>query len=460
MPRLTVTRRIALTILLGLFGSVVLVVLFSSAYWRVADRPRKPTADSHMFPAIALMIETTSDAALRARMIDVLKHHYPDQDLTVYTEAGELVATTMAEPFRPIVVGEADWSSSRVIYLETKERLVEGIPVVNSAGARFYAIHGYGEKQTPTAVAWWFWLSCAIPVVCCTMLSLLLARSITGPLDRIIGTSRALAAGQLSARAGITRRDELGLLASTLDQMAERIGALLRGRTELLALVSHELRTPLARIRVALDIAAAGDVGRARQALADINVDLAELERLLGDTLTYSRLEIVDQGGQGTPLSLEEVDPVALLEEAATRFRRSWTTRSLILALEPDLPLLDADRVLLMRVVLNMLENAAKYSPSEQPIVLRASSRGTDMLVEVVDRGEGIAGADQSRAFEPFFRARTALGKATTGGLGLGLTLCRRVVEAHGGTIQVHSEPFEGTTISIQLPSSIDRTAV
>ncbi|MCK6535582.1 MAG: HAMP domain-containing histidine kinase [Polyangiaceae bacterium] len=449
-PRLNLTRRITLAMLLGLVGSVLLALLFNAVYWRVVPLPPAPPTHATMFPVSLMLAESSGDTAFRTRLLDVLKQHYPGHHLAVYTEAGELLASTETAPLGPRGAGPTDWSR---LHGETRgDRLIWTIPVVSS-GARFYAIHDAPEGQTPPSGTWWFWLMCSMPVLCLSIASLLLARSITRPLDRIIETSHVLAEGQLSARVNMTRRDELGLLASTLDQMAERIATLLRARAELLAIVSHELRTPLARIRVALDIASAGDVEPARRLLPNISVDLAEVERLLGDTLAYSQLELTEKGGAGTPLNLEEVDPAPLLEEAATRFRASWTGRTLHLVLEPDLPLLVADRVLLMRVVLNLLENAAKYSPAGQPIVLRACNAEGSLLFEVVDRGPGIDGPDLPRVFEPFFRARTVKGDATTGGLGLGLTLCRRVIEAHAGTIEAHASPDHGATMRVRLPA-------
>lgn len=454
MPRFTVARRITAAILLGLLGSVLLVVLFSSAYWRVV-RVRKPASDAYLYPTTVLLAEVASDAALRARVIDALKRQSPGPHFALYSEAGELVATTMEEPFGPLAGGSIDWLSIASIRLPTRGHpQVEVIPVVSSSGARFYALNELEDRPASAPLAWWFWLSCAIPIASFALVSLLLARSITRPLDRIVRTSYALADGQLSARVGAAGRDELGVLASTLDLMAERVSGLLRARSELLALVSHELRTPLTRIRVALDIAAEGDMVRARQALADIGVDLAELERLLGDTLAYSRLEMADDGSLGTPLDLEEVDPTPLLQDAAARFRKSWPGRSLRLELEPDLPLLDADRVLLTRVVLNLLDNAAKYSPADQPVTVRAAGADGRLTLEVIDHGPGIDGPDLARAFEPFFRSRVARSHATSGGLGLGLTLCRRVIEAHGGAIEAHSAPLRGTTMSIRLPTA------
>jgi signal transduction histidine kinase len=459
-PKLTVTRRITLTILLSMLGSGLLVMLFSFVFSAVFSRvsgEKKPASDSNIFVVSAMLAEDYQDTAQRERLLGLVRRHYPHHDLAVYTAAGELVATTMTEPFAPLEPRQT--AADAPVAVEVGPRggqKIEYLPIIVPSGARFYALHGLEDKPTPAALAWWFWLSCAIPIVCSVVASLLLARSITRPLDRILVTSRALAGGQLSARVGLDRRDELGLLASTLDHMAGRLTALLQARTELLALVSHELRTPLARIRVALDIAADRDASHTRRALANISVDLSELERLLGDTFAYSRLELVDKAGEGTPLNLEEVDPAPLLEEAAHRFGQSWTDRQLSLDLEPELPLLDADRVLLLRVVLNLLENAAKYSPADQPIVLRASKASDRLLLEVIDRGEGIDEPDLARAFEPFFRARTAQHQATSGGLGLGLTLCRRVVEAHGGTIEARSSLHQGTTMALRLPAAID----
>ncbi|MFO0660252.1 MAG: HAMP domain-containing sensor histidine kinase, partial [Polyangiaceae bacterium] len=412
LRRFTVSRRITLAVLLGLLGSVLLVVLFSAAFWRVT-RLRKPTSDALMFPTTALLAEAASDDALRTRAIEALKLHSPGCRYVFYSERGELLATTMADPFEPLANIPGDWGATESIELPTKRHpRVEVIPVVNSSGMRFYALNELEDRPAPPPLSWWFWLSCAIPVGFFGLVSLLLARSITLPLDRIVMVSRALADGQLSAKVGYIGRDELGVLGSALDLMTERVAGLLRGRLELLALVSHELRTPLSRMRVALDTAVEGDIDRARQTLSSIAVDLAELERLLGDTLAYSRIEIEGERQAGTPLELDEVDPTPLLQDAAARFHASWPDRALQLDLQNDLPLLDGDRILLARVLLNLLDNAAKYSPVEQPVHLRASSSDGVLSLEVEDHGPGIDEADRERIFEPFFRSRAAVSHA------------------------------------------------
>lgn len=448
-PRLTVTRRIALMFLLGLVGSVVVVVLFATLYWRGTDEP-KPARDSNVFALSAMLVEARSDPALTARLLEVAKRDLPDDALGVYAENGELIATTTTPAFPPLAPGAGRLAGLELDTRGTPPR--EIVPIVAASGDRFYALHRLPEKPARTDVALWLWITAALPVLCCLVAALLLGRSITRPLDRILRTSRALADGDLSARVGLSRRDELGALASTLDHMAERISTLLRARTELLALVSHELRTPLSRIRVALDLAAEGDIDRARRALSSIGLDLTELERLLGDTLTYTRLELVERGGEETPLDLEELDPTPFVHEAAERFRHAFPERALQVELDADLPLLVADRVLLMRVVLNLLDNAAKYGPTEPPVRLRATHEPGRLTLEVTDAGEALDPADIARLFEPFFRARGAQRGATTDGLGLGLTLCRRVVEAHGGTITAESASGHGTTLRVTLP--------
>lgn len=285
--------------------------------------------------------------------------------------------------------------------------------------------------------------------------SLLLARSFTVPLGRIAGAARAFGKGDLSARAQVDRRDELGEVARAFDEMAERVTELLRAEKELLANISHEIRTPLARIRVALDIAEEGDAEAARESLADIGADLDELERLLSDILTAARLELGDGSTRAgvPPLRLERIDVPDLLARAEARFRAAHPDRALRASVPDDLPSVDGDPVLLRRVIDNLLENAHKYSrtPADE-VELRARPHGGDGVeIDVVDRGIGIAESDLASVFRPFFRADRSRARAT-GGLGLGLALAKRIVDAHGGTIELSSRPGEGTRARVRLP--------
>lgn len=284
--------------------------------------------------------------------------------------------------------------------------------------------------------------------------ALLLGRSIARPLDRLARTARALGGGDLSTRTGLSRRDELGDVARAFDEMAERLVAVLRGQTELIANVAHELRTPLARIRVALDLAADGDAEVARSSLAEIGADLAELERLVSDVLASARMDLAGNTAASGELQLHRVplEIADLVGGSVDRLRGRFPERAVTVALGPGLPGVEGDPVLLRRALDNLLDNARKYSPPDTSIQVRAAATPCGVAVEVVDRGEGIAAEDLERLFTPFFRADRSRNRAT-GGVGLGLALSRRIVRAHGGDLVARSGPGEGTTLTLTLPA-------
>jgi signal transduction histidine kinase len=285
--------------------------------------------------------------------------------------------------------------------------------------------------------------------------SWLTARSLARPLRRLSETAYAFGSGYLDARVRMKRYDELGEVALAFDEMADRVTGLLRAEKELLANVSHELRTPLARIHVAVDLASEGDVETARESLGEIAEDLGELERIVDDVLSAARLSLRDGTptlGAVRPLRIESVDVGGLLRRSTAKFRSAYPTRRLNTLFPESGPVIMADGVLLRRVIDNLLDNAHKYTENpEQEITLSASSEFGSLFVEVRDHGVGMTASDVERAFEPFFRADRSRARAT-GGLGLGLTLARRIVEAHGGTLRLESALGTGTCCRIQLP--------
>lgn len=284
--------------------------------------------------------------------------------------------------------------------------------------------------------------------------ALVTARWIVKPIERLSQTARALGTGDLRARSRLQRADEIGELGNRFDEMAERIEGLLVSEKELLANVAHELRTPLTRIGVALDLASEGDSEAARSSLAEIAVDVNELEGIVDDILTAMRFEIA--AGQAPtarlPLHRAHVRSAEIAVAAASKFRDRHGERPLELDVAPDLPDLDVDPMLLRRVIDNLLANAHKYTPdASSPIKLRASRIGDLVRYEVSDRGSGIAADDLPRVFTAFYRGEKSRSRET-GGVGLGLTLAKRIVEAHGGTIDVASELGKGTTVAVMVP--------
>ncbi|WP_328700840.1 HAMP domain-containing sensor histidine kinase [Corallococcus silvisoli] len=304
-----------------------------------------------------------------------------------------------------------------------------------------------GDRQTAIIVG--------LVLACTAITSVAFARTLAGPLEKLASAARAFGAGRLDVRAGLRRKDELGLVSEAFDEMAGRITQLLRSQKELLANVSHELRTPLSRIRVALDLAAEGDAQTARELLPDITEDLSELERLVEDVLTTSRLELVTEGASGgvPPLRLERVDANALVDKAAARFRTARPKHRLEVQVDGALPSLEADPVLLRRVLDNLLDNAGKYSEVGTTVRLRARAEGDSLQVEIRDEGIGIEADDLARVGTPFFRTDRSRAR-TTGGVGLGLALVRRILDAHHGRLTLESQPGQGTTACVVLPGA------
>jgi signal transduction histidine kinase len=296
-------------------------------------------------------------------------------------------------------------------------------------------------------------LMLAAVLVALVIASIPMARALASPLERLGRAARALGSGDLSARTGLRRNDEVGDLAVAFDEAADKIERLILGEKELLANVSHELRTPITRIRLALDILAEDQVGEGAAFVRRIADDLSELERLVDDILTAARLDLAANRASGVdlPLRVGRIDPGELLRTAADRFGSAHPDRALDLQIDGPLPAVRGDASLLRRVLENLLDNADKYSDAGAPITLRAAARSGALGIDVEDRGIGVESRDLSRLFTPFFRTDRSRARGS-GGVGLGLTLSRRIVEAHGGRIAVDSVPGAGTTFHLEIP--------
>jgi signal transduction histidine kinase len=288
--------------------------------------------------------------------------------------------------------------------------------------------------------------------------SIPLARSLVRPLRVLVDVVKSFGNGKLSARADVSRRDEIGELALAFNAMAENLQAHLRAEKELLANVSHELRTPLARVRVVLETARE-DPSRAAALLVEISRDLSDLERLTDDVLTTLRLEFRSPTDPSPtlPFHPERLDVALVVKQAVARCAEAHPDREFALEVE-DMPQVSGDPALLTRLFVNLLENARKYSADV--VLVRVMLRASEAVVEVRDRGIGIDAADLPRVFDPFFRSERSRARET-GGSGIGLTLCRRIAEAHGGSVRATSKVSDGTTMTVTLPIHLSaRSAV
>ena len=232
--------------------------------------------------------------------------------------------------------------------------------------------------------------------------------------------------------------DEFGALIAAFNRMTGRVRGMVQARDRLLLDVSHELRSPLTRLKVALELLPDTD-RKARMA-----ADLAEMEMMIGELIELERL----RDGHGIPTAQQNVVPI--LEDVARNFDdRPPTVR--VTSTKPEIIAeIDADRM--RTVIRNLLENAVKYSlPDSRAVETSVAQNGEQIVIRVTDDGAGIPEGDIPSLFEPFFRVDRSRSKAT-GGYGLGLSISKRIMEAHGGTIAVQNNPARGASFIVTLP--------
>ena len=296
-----------------------------------------------------------------------------------------------------------------------------------------------------------------LALVLCMALTLIvsipLSRAVVQPVERLARSVKRFGAGELNARASLSREDEIGELAAAFDEMAARIQALVRSEKRLLASVSHELRTPLARIRVILELATDGDPHDVRSYLGEIAQDLAELESLVEDVLTSAKL---DAGSGALPMHWTHASITDLIATSRARFARAHPDQRFDAHVDVRAAEIECDPKLLRRAIDNLLDNAAKHAPSAR-VELRVHE-DDGIVIAVTDDGPGMSAAAAALAFEPFFREDVSRDRRT-GGSGLGLSIVRTIVEAHGGRVVLDSAPTRGTRVAIHLPRREASTA-
>lgn len=312
----------------------------------------------------------------------------------------------------------------------------EAVVVPRAGGGRYLFSWDYGRRISE-AHTQLLWLLLAL-VVAIVFTAHFAIRRLLEPLRLLHEGVTRLGAGELDVVVRRTSQDELGELTDAFNGMAERVRAMVRDRDQLLLDVSHELRSPLTRMKVALAMLPDGDKK------LRMEVDVAEMEAMLKELLERERLK------DGRGLRLETHDLAALVrEETLALSDRAPGVR--FISTEGPVPVA-FDEAALRTVVRNLLENAAKYAlPDSRVTEISIAEEGREAVFRVKDDGLGIPAADLASVFEPFFRVDRSRSRKT-GGFGLGLSICRRVVEAHGGTISVSPNEARGVTFTVRLP--------
>lgn len=244
-----------------------------------------------------------------------------------------------------------------------------------------------------------------------------------------------------------------GCLAILLARYLGRQVRLTRLKNDLIATVSHELKTPLTSIRVLTDTLLAGrsqDEAKTREYLQMIARENVRLSRLIDSFLTFSRME-----RNKRKFDLRDVRPADVVRDAVEAVRERYAAAGFSLEVDssPELPAVLGDRDALVTVLVNLLDNAWKYSQNDKRVSLRTSAADGEVRFEVSDHGIGLSRRDVRRIFEKFYQVDRSLSRETSG-VGLGLSIVKFIVDAHRGRIDVTSKLGAGSTFTIRLPIS------
>jgi two-component system sensor histidine kinase BaeS len=387
--------------------------------------------------------------------------------LTILDPLGNTIATSLGaappnQRYQPEVVAALAGRVEYVIRLDptTNQKMIYAAAPVQTNE------HIYGLVQIAVPLAGVraqtqrFWLSLGLTALLAAAVATAagwwLAGQLVRPVGRLRDAAARFAAGDLRERVPQGGATEMAQLAGAFNDMAERIEASMKAQRAFVANASHELRTPLTNIKLraeSLEDGALADRGMALKFVQEIGSEADRLSRMANDLLTLSRQDEAPQLVR-EPVNLSLLIP-AVAGEMELRAKKGGV--ALVQDIAPGLPVLPADPAGLRTMLVNLVDNALQHTRPGGSISIsaHADSPWPGVIIQVADTGSGIAGEDVAHIFERFYRVDKARRRGTGvagSGAGLGLSIVKGIVEAHGGTVSAHSIEGKGTTITVRLP--------
>jgi len=291
---------------------------------------------------------------------------------------------------------------------------------------------------------------CPCAAIVLGIASYFIAGHVLKPLQEMAGVTRRLSANALRERLPVANpHDELGQLAADCNEILRQLETSFAELDRLTADVSHELRTPLTAMRAVGEVALRErNPAILHDAVGSMLEEISRMNQLIDRLLLLVRAD-----NDKMPMQLEPgLVRKALLEVSETLSLVAEEKRQRLLVMCADPLLAVFDHALLRLALMNLTQNAIRYSPADKSIILRASAVDDSVLIEVADQGCGIAPEHQQRIFERFYRVDNARSRAE-GGVGLGLAIVKWSVERMGGTVELDSEAGRGSTFRLRLPA-------
>ncbi|MEW6409726.1 MAG: HAMP domain-containing sensor histidine kinase [Nitrospirota bacterium] len=293
------------------------------------------------------------------------------------------------------------------------------------------------QKRADTFLA----VSLVIIGIFSIVLSVFSSRSLSMPIKKLTNAARAISKGDLEKRVEVKSRDEVGELASAFNHMAQALHTQELLRRKLTSNIAHEIRTPLSTIRAELEGMLDGIIPTDRDNLASINEEIERLKRILNGIDDLSAAE-----ASRVSLNKRHLDMNELVSSTVDRMSRLFSEKGVAIEFIPAGKIyLSADPDRLCQIIINLLKNALNATERGGKVTVMTGYLNKNAFVSIEDTGHGIKNEDKPFIFERFYKGKV-------GGLGIGLTIAKELAEAHGGRIEVESEPAKGSKFIVIIP--------
>jgi len=433
-----------------MFGSVALgaavLALLVVLGWTTVEERRITQGNTMNLESVRLAEEAKIDLLLLARASEESAARIElERHLEQTLDSVRRFSTTEAET-REVEIARSEvagYIGGRQPNADAAYVAVDALIALNSRQAAEAIARGQEIDRVALAIA--FSVSGVVIFIVGTFLWWLQRRGIP-PILAIARAMSRFADGDPTSRAPESGPEEIRSMAVRFNEMADALAEHRRAQMTFLAGVAHDLKNPVAVLRLAVHASNGAKTPEAIQEThARIGRQLTRLERMIGDFLDVARVEA------GTlELKMGVHDFNRLVEQAADLFEGATADHEIVLKTLDEPLMVRCDPLRIEQVVTNLLSNAIKYSLAQTTVEIAVERSGEFAVITVVDHGIGMTAEDQMHLFEPF--RRVGLSKEMVSGVGLGLYVVRRLVEEHGGHIEVKSEPGHGSTFKVSLP--------
>jgi signal transduction histidine kinase len=282
------------------------------------------------------------------------------------------------------------------------------------------------------------------------LVGVLLARTLTRPLNALTHAAHRMAGGELEQEVPVRSADEIGELAAAFNRMSREVSRANSARRQMTSDIAHELRTPLTVIAGYVESMRDGDLAATPGRLSIIYDEIEHLQHLVGD------LRVLSQADAGElKLNRQRIAPAELLQQARAAFEQQAASKSVGLEVQANggVPDIEVDETRMAQVLGNLISNSLRFTPEHGRISLGAAFDGDRVTLTVHDTGQGIAPESLPFVFDRLYRADPSRSE-DDGESGLGLSIVKALVTAHGGTVEAQSSPGQGSTFVIRLPTT------